>query len=206
MNPAGIDPLSPRIYPRNPSILSWGYSLVSAEGFGESTLVLEAALRRNDVHAIARESEHVLRPFDPVIPETISKGGTRTITKLPGNVGRRENEMPAQIASTQGGVGEITFQICIHPVHHLAPRRITPLKQFADRGQYFVFGKRFGEDIPRTCLHCSDGFREAVDLRQKDDVGVYGLLLNGSQNFQTVEILQSGVQDGDIEGCVTEGP
>ena len=100
----------------------------------------------------------------------------------------------------------MVFQIRVHPVHDLAPKRNAPLEQFVDRVHQIVLRHRFDQEISSTGLHRSDGFREAVGLRQKDDVGVYGLLLNGSQNFQTVEILQSGVQDGDIEGSVTEGP
>lgn len=187
-------------------IFSRSHSLLPAKGFRKSTRILETTLFRNNTKAITRGYEELLPPFDPVISQSIPKRITHTFTEKPGNVGWRDIEMRTQIASTQGRIGEMSFQICVHPVLYLATRRKAALEQFVDGGTQVVYINGFEEDVPSTVFHCSYHRLEAVGFRQDDEVGAYELLPDGPHNLQTVEVRQVDVQNGDVNARGTDGP
>ena len=99
----------------------------------------------------------------------------------------------------------MNLQIRVHPVPNLVRKRITRLEQIVDRGKQFVFVNRFDEYIPGAGLHRTHGCLGRVGFDQDDDVCAWGILPDGSQDFQTVEIRQVDVQDGNIDLPCADG-
>lgn len=114
--------------------------------------------------------------------------------------------MHTQVGSTQGGIGEMRFQIAIDSAHNLAPGRIAALEHFVDGGNEVVLSNGLEEHVPSTVFHNSYRRVEAVGFGQDDEVGAYELPPTGAHYLQTAQVRQVHVQNGNVNVLGTDDP